>query len=162
MAGTFLRIRSQHLNIWVMSVSMDQILTPCLPGRGLVPWVTPVTHRARTAHQRPGVVSKQGLTGQCPVVRVMNERWMDGALSVRRGIRFQEKGFNRQYRTRWDEVSGLQCGFSPLLFHHTFIAQESPCCFCQPLCIKASVLLEKLCRSAVATDIHSELTCLAW
>lgn len=54
-------------------------LTPCLPGKALVPWVAPMTHPARTAHPRRGVVSKQRLSGQCPVVRVMNERWMDGA-----------------------------------------------------------------------------------
>lgn len=70
------RIRSQHRNIWAVSVNMDQNLTPCLPGKGLVPWVVPMTHLARTAHPRLGVVSKQRLTGQCPVVRVMTVRWM--------------------------------------------------------------------------------------
>lgn len=46
--------------------------------------------------------------------------------------------------------------YSPL-FHlrRTFIALESPFCFCQPLSIKASALLEKWCHSALSTAIHS-------
>lgn len=70
------------------------------------------------------------------------------------------KGFKGQYRTRRGEVVVwlLQSEqISAVLFYlqRTFITEESPFCFCRPLCIKASALLEKWCHSAVATDIHS-------
>lgn len=123
-----------HQNIWVVSVNMDQNLTACLPGKGLVPWVVPMTHLARTAHPRLRVVSKQRLTGQCPVVRVMTVRWMGLVHVFARGWASRKRDLRDNAGTRGDEAAGWQFGFCSQARSEKAIVQEFPFCFCQSLC----------------------------
>lgn len=109
----FRGVGPQRLNIWTVSVSADQNLTPpCLPGKGLVLWVAPMTHPKRTAHPRHGVVSKQTYWS---VPGGQNDEWMDGVFfdecHVWEGDTVPGKGSKGQYRTRRDEVAGRSCVF---------------------------------------------------
>lgn len=110
---------------------MDQILTPCLPGKGLVPWVAPMTHPAKTAHPGHMVLSKKRLTG------------LMGASRCRLGG--QSASRKKSQRDNTGHEGGRGGGVwvlqpfkitIPFDLQPTFIVQESPFCFSLPLSIK--------------------------
>lgn len=124
-----------------------------------------MTHAARTAHPRHGVVSKHRLTGQCPVVRVGNERWMDGArwwISVGKGMCCQEKGLRDnagQEGMRW---WGGNVGSAvttdqprPLLLAAHIHSPGISLLFLPASVHQIKCATWKMVHSAVATDTHS-------
>lgn len=73
------------MNTWAVSVSVDQSMVPCLPGKELVPWVVPVTHSARTAHPRLRGLGKHRLTELVSVQLSVNNGW-GTMMCIRRGF----------------------------------------------------------------------------
>lgn len=153
----FRGVGPQRLNIWTVSVSADQNLTPpCLPGKGLVLWVAPMTHPKRTAHPRHGVVSKQTYWS---VPGGQNDEWMDGGFfdecHVWEGDTVPGKGSKGQEGMRWRDgrvCSAVGTDYSPLLLAAHIHSSGISLLFL-PAIMNQSAPLETWCRSAV--DFHS-------